>query len=372
VGQVAKVTDQAFLQEFTQTTGGRSSALNAIGVLSKIEVQPEVLARRYELSAKIASQLKDSLNTVIPVAAGVRRALDQLLEDGQAGLRRIMSTLRRIPPDTLEMLLDAEEFFCDFDLPDSPVGPAERRELLNGMKWGVFTTIARVAADPELELDGVVERLEEITGFKPLWDVLNRHFIERGHILRCYRIASDAQEVLNEVRYTHLPKLRKGTHQEKDRLDRFLRFIHQAGGEPTTAAELEDFVRSHLNVNRRVNELETLHRELDAELGGLFLQLLEYNEDFEVLQKLEDSNGDFFSEAELAELRPLLGLYGDEVEKRLPPGAANVEYVGWRQMYWGRRRTEAAYGTVEYTVSEQAYTRYGLILDQILGDRSGR
>src|SRR3712207_3030352 len=36
VGQVAKSTDQAFLREFTQETGGRSSALNTIGVLSKI------------------------------------------------------------------------------------------------------------------------------------------------------------------------------------------------------------------------------------------------------------------------------------------------------------------------------------------------
>jgi len=366
VGQVAKVTDQAFLQEFTQTTGGRSSALNAIGILSKIELQPEVLARRYELSAKIASQLKDSLNTVVPVAAGVRRALDGLLEDDQAGLRRMVATLRRVPPDALEVLLDAQEFFCDFDFPDSPVGPDERRELLGHMKWGVFTTIARVAADPELDLDGVVERLEKISDFEPLWEILNKHFIERGHILRCYRIASDAQGVLNEVQYAHLPKLRKGMRQEKDRLDRFLRFIQGAGGDPATAGELEDFVRSHLDVNRQVNELETLHGELDAELGGLLLRLLEYNDDFEALQKLEDSDGDF-SEAELAELRPLLGLYGDEVEKRLPPGAANVEYVGRRQMYWGRRRAEAAYDTVEYAVSGQAYTRYGLILDEILG-----
>jgi len=72
--------------------------------------------------------------------------------------------------------------------------------------------------------------------------------------------------------------------------------------------------------------------------------------------------------AELAELRPLLGLYGGEIEKRLPPGAVNVEYVGWRQMYWGRKRAEASYGSTEYTVAEQAYTRYGLILDEILGE----
>jgi len=369
VGQVAKVADQAFLAEFTQTTGGRSSALNAIGILSKIELQPEVLARRYELSAKIASQLKDNLNNVIPVAAGVRRALDRLLEDDRVSLIRMTTTLRSIPPDTLEMLLDAEEFFCDFELPDSPVSPAERRELLGDMKWGVFTTVARVAADPELNLDGVVERLEEITGFGPLWEILNKHFVGRGHILRCYRIASDAQEVLNEVRYTHLPKLRKGTRQEKDRRDRFLRFIRGAGGDPGTVEELEDFVRSHLDVNRQANELETLHGELDAELGGLFLQLLEDNEDFEVLQKLEDSDDDF-SQAELAELRPLLGLYGGEVEKRLPPGAVNVEYVGWRQMYWGRGRSEAAYGTVQHAVAERAYTRYGLILDEILIESS--
>jgi hypothetical protein len=155
--------------------------------------------------------------------------------------------------------------------------------------------------------------------------------------------------------------------RENDRLERFVDFIRGTGGDPATAAELEDFVRGHLDVDRRMDELETLHAELDAELSALFSRLLEYNEDFEVLQKLEGSDG-AFSAAELAELRPLLGLYGDEIEKRLPPGAANVEYVGWRQMYWGRKRAEASYGSTEYTVAEQAYTRYGLILDEILGE----
>jgi hypothetical protein len=365
VGQVAKVTDQAFLREFTQTTGGRTSALNAIGVLSKIELQPELIARRRELSRKIADQLKENLNTVLPVAAGVRRALDRLLEDDRARLKQVVTMLRRIPPDTLEVLLDSQELFCDLDLPDSPVGPAERRELLGDMKWGVFVTIARVVADPGLDLDEAVEQLEEIAGFEPLWDVLNRHFIQRGHIVRCYRIARDARDVLNEIRYTHLPERRRETSREKDRLDRFLRFIRRSGGDPETAAELEDFVWSHLDTNRRMNELEALYRDLDGELSAMFHQLLEYNEDFEVLQKLETSDGNF-SEAELAELRPLLGLYGGEVEQRLPPGAANAEYVGWRQMYWGRRRTEAPYGSVQHAVADRAFTRYGLILDELL------
>jgi GTPase Era involved in 16S rRNA processing len=368
VGQVAKVTDQAFLQEFARTTGGRSSALNAIGVLSKIELQPEVLARRHELSAKIAAQLGESLNAVIPVAAGVRRALDEL-EDG--ALERMASTLRRIPPDVLEMLLDDPAFFRDFDFSDSPVGPAERRELMGGMKWGVFATVARVAADPELDPGKIVGRLEEVTGFGPLRGILDRHFIERGHILRCYRIAGDAQEVLNGLRYTHLPNLRRETSRDRDRLERFIGFIRRSGGNPETAGELEEFVRAGLDVGRRVDDLEALHAELEAELGILFNRLLEYNDDFEVLQKLEGGAGDGFTGAELAELRPLMGLYGGEVEMRLPPGAANAEYVGWRQMYWGRRRSESLYGTVEHAVADRAYTRYGLLLDGILSDPNG-
>jgi hypothetical protein len=367
MGQVAKVTDQAFLQEFTQTTGGRTSALSAIGVLSKIELQSELVARRHELSRKIADQLKENLNTVLPVAAGVRRALDRLLEDDRAGLKRLLTALQRIPPGTLEVLLDSQELFCDLDLPDSPVGPAERRELLGDMKWGVFATIARVVGRPGLGLDEAVEQLEEISGFEQLWKVLNIHFIQRGHIVRCYRIARDAWDVLNEIRYTHLPERRRETSQEKHRLDRFLRFIRRPAGDPETAAELEDFVLSHLDTNRRMNELEALHRDLDGELSAMFHQLLEYNEDFEVLQKLETSDGNF-SEAELAELRPLLGLYGGGVEQRLPPGAANAEYVGWRQMYWGRRRTEAPSGSVQHAVADRAFTRYGLILDELLVD----
>ncbi len=371
VGPVAKLTDQAFLEEFGRTTGGRSSALNAIGVLSKIELRPEILARRHELSAKIAGQLKESLNTVVPVAAGARRALDSLLEDDAAGLARMVTELRRIPPNRLEMLLDSEEFFQELDFDDCPVGPDERRELLGDMRWGVFTTIARVAADPELGPGEVARRLEEISGFGPLEKILDKHFIERGHILRCYRIVNDAQEVLSEIRYTYLPQRRKEMRQEKDRLDRFLHLIGQAGGDPAARGELEEFVRYHLDVNRREDEVEKLHGDIESELGSLFHQLIEYNEDFETLQMLEDSDHNL-SPAELDELRPLLGLYGGEVEKRLPPGSVSAEYVGERQLYWVNRRAEAPYGTFEYAVVDRAYTRYGMILDEILDEQSRR
>ncbi|MGH3147065.1 MAG: dynamin family protein, partial [Rubrobacter sp.] len=258
-GAVARANEKRFLEEFKETTGGRSSALNAVGVLSKIELQPEVLARRHELSELIANQLKDELNTVIPVGAGVRRTLDHLLEDGRSGLGRLVDALRRIPSKRLERLLQSSERFLEREYEDCPVRAEERRGLADGMPWAVFTTVARVAADAESSPDEVVERLEEISGFEPLKEVLNRHFIERGHILRCYRIVRDVQEVLDEIKYTHVPQRRKEVRDEKDRLELFLAFIRQAGGNPGTAAQLEEFVKQHMGASRRVTELEELH-----------------------------------------------------------------------------------------------------------------
>lgn len=377
VGQVARTDDQAFLREFAETTDGRSSALNAIGVLSKIELQPEVMARRHELAAKISAQLEDGLNTVVPVAAGVRRAMDSLLAEGRAGLSRLVTGLREIPPETLDMLLDSEEFFCDLEFPDSPLGVEERRELLGEMKWGVFATIARaVAADESASLDEIEDRLSRISGFGPLWDVLNRHFIERGHILRCHRIACDARESLREIRYEHLPKLRRSAKDERARLDRFLAFIERSEeklgeSDSETARELEEFVRGALDVGERAREIEHLHAELDAELGVLLVELMEYSEDFGALQRLEVSD-EGFTQAELAELRPLLGLHGGELDRRLPPGAASPEYVGWRQMHWGRVRSESEAGTSRYVVADRAYTRYGLLLDELLREPEDR
>ena len=96
-----------------------------------------------------------------------------------------------------------------------------------------------------------------------------------------------------------------------------------------------------------MSELESLHAELE----------------------LEDLDGEL-SEAEVLELRSLLGLYDCEGENRLPPGRKNRDYVRGRHMYWGRRREHAPRGSVEYAVVDQTYTRYGLILAEIL-DESG-
>src|SRR3712207_706405 len=122
------------------------------------------------------------------------------------------------------------------------------------MPWAAFATIARVVANPDLTLEEVAKRLDKISNFGVLKEVLSRHFIERGEILRCYRIVNDVHQVLNEIKYTHLPQRKKEIHQEEDRLERFVALIRQAGGDPTTRKELEDFVYRNLDVSARVDE----------------------------------------------------------------------------------------------------------------------
>ena len=73
-----------------------------------------------------------------------------------------------------------------------------------------------------------------------------------------------------------------------------------------------------------------------------------------------------FSPAELDELRALLGLYGLELDKRLPPSRIAVAYVEQRQQYWseiGARDRDP----VRVLVAERAVSRYGHILDELLG-----
>jgi hypothetical protein len=273
VGQVPRSTDQEFLDEFTKATGGQSRALNAVGVMAKIDLQAEILERRHELAAKIARQLQANLNTVLPVSAGLRRALDPLLADNRKQLVRLLTSVRRIPSNRLKKLLDSEELYLELESDDCSLTTTERRQLLGDLPWTVFTTIARIAADPALSGVEVVARLEELSGFGPLTAILQRHFFQRGRFLRCFRILRDAHKLLNEVRFQHLPAFRKHDRDDLARRERFVQFIQSSAGDPTMAREVEEFVRLQCGTARRAERLEVVVKDLDRQFGRLYHEL---------------------------------------------------------------------------------------------------
>lgn len=359
VGQVARVDAREFVEEFGAATEGRSRALNAVGVVAKVDLPDGLLERRHEVCAKIAVQLKEGLATVLPVSAGVWRALDALRRENDAGLERLRDALAPIPRSRLELLLSDEEIFTEMEFPDVPVSADVRRGLADGMPWRVFTSVARAVIDAA-SLPEAIGRLEEIAGFRPLVETLDAYFFRRAHLLRSFGSIARARAVLRVLKRGLIPDALRREREDAERLARFVAFLRGAGGDPATAAELEEHVTSTLGTRRRVEALERLHDTLDERLAGLFHELEEHNADFAALQHVEASP-DAFTDAEREELRPLFGLYGLEVEKRLGR-APSAEELRARQMHWRRRETESRRGSPRQNVAARAGRRYGILL----------
>jgi GTPase SAR1 family protein len=358
IGVTATTSDRAFLEEFQQATQGQSRALNAIGVLAKIDLDEQVIQRREELSRKIAFQLQQNLNTVIPVSAGIRRALDSLLAQKQAGLLRMIKMVRAIPPDILEVLLDSSELYLD---PACPVSVEERKQVRGEMPWRVFVTIARTMADARLDVPTIVSQLETLAGFDKLHEVLEQHFVKRGTLLRCYRVVNDALKMIDEIKYSYLREYRRLQAENNDKRQRFLYFLQHVWGASPVAQELAAFVEEQLAP--RAN-LDQVIEEIQRELGTIRYELEVYNLDFAALQQIED-NSSLFTNEEFTELCPLFGSKGLGIEKRVPVGNLTLSYISTRQQYWDRKSLVAR-AAVLREVSQHAARRYGMLIETLI------
>ena len=364
MGQVARSSDQAFLEEFAQSGQTGARAINAIGVITRIDLQPEIMQRRDILAARIAVQLQDSLNTVIPVSAGIQRTLDGLLADDAVLLDRLENVLNRIPPPRLEMLLDSEEFFRDFDFADCPVSPQERADALGEMSWTVFTTIARSLAKYADDPLRAVEELRNVAGFRPLKQALEKRFFERSHLLRRFRIAADARRLLEEVRYRSLPAMRRQDAESNMQIARFVHFVESAPGELSTKREMIEFFTIQQSIRSQSEHLAVILQDVDRDLAHVFHELEESHSDFEALQVLDDHTQDF-SPAERDELQALFGKFGVAIESRLTEAQLHVEWIEQQARVW-TATARNSHGSARRQVSEFAVTRYQSLLDQIL------
>jgi hypothetical protein len=365
IGEIPRANDQAFLEAFQGATSGRSQATNSVGVMAKIDLMPQVLAEREHLATRIADQLRGALNTVVPVSAGIQRCLDRLVADEGRGLDTLVERLERIPTASLVMMLESDDLFLSEEFfRDCPVSLSERKEMLGDMPWGVFTAVARVAADGALSTEGIVERLREIAGFGPLKRVLERRFFERGQVLRCHRIVREARSLLDEIRYRQLPRLRDEDYREHQRFERYLAFVRGAPGPADVQRELDEYLSvTQTHSGHRAERAELAIRELDRDFGDILHAVEMDNLDIQALQTLDDSEK-CFSQDELNELRPVFGLYGMDRPKRLAHGRDAEDYVEQRAGFW-YADSQNARMSCRREVAEQAALRYGQILREM-------
>ena len=357
IGAVAGNADQKFLEQFHELTGGQSEAFNAVGVMSKIDLYPEVVERRDELANKIATQLKEYLNDVVPISAGIRQALDALLANNRAGFEQLAEAVRAIAPGKAAKFFDNPNLYLK-NSPDWPV-PVERRKQLQGkMDWMVFSTMARVLVDHGLNLEKAGKELNAIAGFDHLKELLELHIFQRSRLLRYYNKTKEARQVLDDLRY--LPKSNKGDIDGVNSLERYLKIIQQArraGCDPRAAQELEMLVKKSLAL--QLQPLDMIVERLDRELASIFHDLEHYNDDFGALQKVI-KHIDLFSDAEVNELRTLFGLFGLETGDQL-----SLEYIKRQQIKW-RASSMKDQLSIRRDVANQAVVCYGLIQKKLL------
>lgn len=362
LGAVARADDRALLEEFKRITGSSARASNALGVLAKIDLNPVLLQRREELAGKIARELGHCLNTVVPVSAGLRRAIQQLKTDEGRGIETAARILEQISQEDLELLLSDEGLFLTHEDVSIPVSCSARSAIRGDAPWAVFEVVARHLADSSQPLAQRLETLENLAGFGTLETVLDRHFCRRSSALRSHRIVNDARALLSCLRFDVMPEARAKDQEVRTLLEQA---VHTLGrvGEPGLASGLSALA-SGQGLDQRTKRLESLYTELGKDLAAIGHELDAENADHDALLLMEDQPG-LFTEEEQDELRALFGLYGSSAAQRLR-GEQGVGCAERRQQTWRRISQQDVLDASHHAISERAWIRYGLVLKEVL------
>ncbi len=332
IGQVANASMQWFIQEFQAATNGNSSAMNAIGVMAKVDFSDEIIRQRDELASSIALKMQNELNTVVPVSAGVWRTLDDLRENNR--LEWMQQKLRSLPQKAFDYLMRQESAYLStssvftriFDSSKiSPLTIDERKELKGDIPWRIFVVISQYLY--QYPLNEAIEKLTEISGVNRVMDIIRKHFFNRGKILRCYRISSELRSMLNDIERNRLYELKKEVHSRAEFED-FVNSHPQARNNSTTAQRLKVFIKTHLKTEEEMGELiAEIKTKLIPDIENLQLKLERTDENFRALQLIEQ-NISLFSDEERDELFNLFGMYGSTSV------TIDDDIRGHRQQYW--------------------------------------
>lgn len=358
-GSVARANDRELLRELQEITHGQVGSHNAIGIMTKIDLHSDILSQRQALATEIQVQLRDIVNTVIPVTAEVERFRVHLADGAGEALRHLADSLRRIPRHVLSNLLELEELYLR-PHPDCPLSVDERKTLMRDISWRAFVTTATVVADPGLDISTIDSRLRDLSGFERVVDVLERRLFRRARLLRQYGVVERTRHLIATIEKEYVRTSRQQSEENRARRARFLAFIGASGGDLGVARELESFVCNHLAERP---SLEPMIQRLKTTLAQIRSQLESHREDYDALQKIDDHR-DLFSSQEVDELLPLLGLHGAEVERRLPPGRVDSGFINDRAMAWRAVELFDPYD-VRRDVGRQAERRYRYLGDEL-------
>lgn len=356
--RVATNANKSFLTKYLGTDTNGASALNAIGVMTKVDISDEVMNDRIQLSSSIAEKLHEELNTVVPVSAGIYRAVKKLQHEGR--LMEMQQKLKTIPQRAFDFLLDRdvryktdEKIYPKICNESGAIAltPQEREELLGTLDWRVFVVIARQLY--EFPLDEAIGNLIELSGMEQVKEVLENHFFKRSRMIRCCKVTQELRDIFYDLEQNGIHNLRN----EMRDYDHFKKFISsQSVTSPDNlqiADKLRQFIARHTITPEKLESLQMGIKELKVKVEILQADLFHIDEGTQALLLLDKSQT-LFSREELEELKVLFGLYGMEMQPN------DEAYIAKRYAYWWGQYNRSLHSERK-RLAQQAAGFYGTI-----------
>lgn len=352
VGPVPTRAGQSFLDEF-QMAAGMSSAINAMGVLSKVDENRQVLERRKEQAEYVANGMKEQLSTVVPVSAGLWQALQQHKERF-ADWKKILD---RVPDTAFDYFMSSVEDFetQDMDLlealyedeSEKPWPYEQRIEMKQGIMWSVFRTIATTLRSKDYK--DAIEELIDISGIPHVNEVMGKCFFNRTRIIRCYKVIEKVERIVYDILHRKIAAFQSYSN----RYPAYISFIDRfSSADSVTACEIQDIIKSAIIPDDMLLKIRDEILSISRRLEQLTAMLQEVDHKFSILHLLE-SQKTLFDTSDYQELCILFGLY----EGTLPEKGES------RQMYWNMVANTAVNGHVQ-ELANYAVERYSQILNQ--------
>lgn len=358
VGAVAGAASKQFLDDFRDTTSG-ASALNALGVLSKVDIDEALLEKRHSQAQYVAESLKDELFTVIPVSAG----LYEVITNQRGRLPQLQLWLKSLPPAAFKLFMRSDAFYYTADqryleavFKESPVPPpsVEQRKAMKGdLQWALFRTISQTLYHANTFDEGY-RQLEEIANMQQVRDTIKERFFSRSKTIRCNRILTDLQKLALKVRRTTFNELRN-SRADYDSWMSIIR-IGESSYNKAAAESLRSFISSQLPDPKVIDQWENeFVKKLLVPIEELQQAIKDIDAGFQHLMELQ-SRRDLWPIEEYEELCGLFGLYGVS----FVPESCDLSD---RQAYW-QSRVYRLRDHRDRSVAEYAVECYGKLLNK--------
>ena len=326
VGAVANQSNKQFLDNFQQACDG-ASALNAIGVISRIDEEENTLYNSKEQAEYVANSLKDQLSGVMPVSATLYDAVQKLspkFVEWQHFIKSIQeNTFEELCERNADWLgeFDADMVAEGYIVPDIDTRKKMREEA--ACPWAVFRAIVKTLRSTASD-DEARQQLLALSNFEEVKQVLQHQFFARAKAIKCTVLLAQLKNILWQIRNDALYSIKRAAKKSTEWTTLINNHIRPY--DSANAEEIIAFISRNVKAEDEIQRIEqSIMDDLVKPLEQLENEIKNLNMDYKMLQevqRLKERFGDYYTE-----LCELFGMYGTKPQ-------LSIEEKSERQKFW--------------------------------------